>query len=143
MQKELIEVPAMYGDHHVIEVRRILLALPGVKEVNASSCFQTVEATYDPNQISLAEIKAKLDEAGYLDALPAPVETGTAAAAMKKQAQETFFRHTTAYAQTNHTVSFAQDINYPDRPLWPCPGMGVIDNTQLETVKLRRETNHA
>ena len=47
MEKTHITVPAMYGDHHVLEVRRILLALPGVAEVNASSCFQVVEVSYD------------------------------------------------------------------------------------------------
>ena len=35
-----LELPAMYGDHHVIEVRRILLEIDGVKDVYASSSFQ-------------------------------------------------------------------------------------------------------
>ena len=30
MQKVTYETPALYGDHHVLEVRRILLELPGV-----------------------------------------------------------------------------------------------------------------
>ena len=43
MEEVQIHVPAMYGDHHVLEVRRILLELPGVLDVYASSCFQTVQ----------------------------------------------------------------------------------------------------
>ena len=30
MQKVTYETPSLYGDHHVTEVRRILLELPGV-----------------------------------------------------------------------------------------------------------------
>ena len=32
---------ALYADHHVIEVRRILLEVPGVDTVDASSAFRT------------------------------------------------------------------------------------------------------
>ena len=35
-----IDLPAMYGDHHVVEVRRILMDIPGVEDVYASSGFR-------------------------------------------------------------------------------------------------------
>ena len=63
----------MYGDHHVIEVRRLLLELPGVQDVYASSAFQVVEVTYDPAQLDAGAITARLDEAGYLGDLLVPV----------------------------------------------------------------------
>ncbi len=132
MEKTHITVPAMYGDHHVLEVRRILLALPGMTEVNASSCFQTVEVSYDPEKLSRAEIRAKLEEAGYLDELTVPIETGTAVSPEPQEAK-TFFRHTTAYEQTKQVVSFAQDIPSSGRPLWPCPGLGIIAR---KTIKM-------
>ena len=47
-----LEVKTMYGDHHVVEVRRILLGLPGVEDVYASSSFRVVEVTYDPGKVN-------------------------------------------------------------------------------------------
>lgn len=126
MEKLTIDVPAMYGDHHVIEVRRILLALPGVSDVYASSAFHVVEVTYDPAQVKADAIRAKLSEAGYTEELPAPVETGVAAT---QASGELFFRHSATYGQSRQAVSFAQRVTYSGRPLWYCPGMGMVENT--------------
>ncbi len=123
MEKLTLDVPAMYGDHHVIDVRTILLKLPGVTDVYASSAFHVVEVSYDPAQTDAKAITAQLDEAGYLHQLETPLETGKAA---YKTEESTYFRHTAAYAQTGQTVSFAQNVNYAGRPLWPCPGMGPV-----------------
>jgi copper chaperone CopZ len=123
----------MYGDHHVLEVRRILLALPGMAEVNASSCFQTVEVSYDPEKLSGADIRARLEEAGYLDELTVPVETGTAVSPEPQPEEKAFFRHTTAFEQTKQVVGFAQDVPSGGRPLWPCPGLGTIAR---KTIKM-------
>lgn len=122
MEMLVADVPLMYGDHHVSEVRRLLLALPGVAEVYASSYLKTVEVSFDPTQIDSAAIMAALDEAGYLQELEFPQETGIAAY-NHSEGNSTFFRHTTAYAQTGKTVSFAQQVAPSQRPLIPCPGM--------------------
>jgi copper chaperone CopZ len=124
MEKLNLEVPAMYGDHHVVEVRRLLMALPGVDDVYASSCFQLIEVTYDPAQIDTAAIESTLAEAGYLDDLAVPVETGVAA--YQSNGGTTYFRHSTAFEQTSTTTSFTQKVNFAGRPLWPCPGIGAI-----------------
>lgn len=114
----------MYGDHHVIEVRRILLELPGVEDVYASSAFQIAEITYDPAQIEEDAITTRLDEAGYLGELDITTEPGTPAT--QRDGGPTFFRHTTAFEATGNMVSFAQNVPYAGRPLWPCPGVGTI-----------------
>lgn len=119
-----LDLPALYADHHVIEVRQLLLALPGVGDVLASSSFQMVEVTYDENEIDADAIKAALDEAGYLHELAVPLETG--APAQENGGTNTYFRHTAAYEQTGTAVSFGQNVAYAGRPLWPCPGLGVI-----------------
>lgn len=127
METFTLEVPAMYGDHHVVEVRRILLELPGVQDVYASSSFHIVEVTYDPAQLDPGTITAHLDEAGYLGDLQIPLESGAPAAGRgTDNGDEVFFRHTAAYAEAGNTVSFAQQVPYAGRPLWPCPGMGPI-----------------
>jgi copper chaperone CopZ len=119
----------MYGDHHVLEVRRILLNLPGVKEVNASSAFGMVSVTYDPVEINDLEIQLKLDEAGYLGEWTLPVEES--AGSYYEAKGKSFFRHTEVFETSKHVVSFAQNASYTGRPLWTCPGMGVI-KTKME-----------
>jgi len=126
------EAPLMYGDHHVTEVRRLLLSLPGVEDVYASSCFHIVEVQYDETQVSPEEIEARLDEAGYLGELPVPVEVGAVRGNGQGKGQEPTYRHTVAYEQTRQVISFAQHVPYRGRPLWPCPGMGVLRNVAVE-----------
>jgi len=133
METKSFEVPALYADHHVTEVRRILMELNGVKEVYASSAFRVVEVTYDEKKINDLEIAIRLDEAGYLGEWTIPIEMGTVA--QQGDGQKPYFRHTTTYETTKQTVSFAQKVNYKGRPLWHCPGMGA--------VKRDEEVDHA
>ncbi|RPH61034.1 MAG: copper chaperone [Chloroflexi bacterium] len=120
MQKSTFDTPALYGDHHVTEVRRMLLNLPGVKDVYASSAFQVVQVEFDETQVSHDALLRTLEEAGYLGQIQALAETGIAAQ------EGSIFRHTATYATVKKTVSFAQKTPYSGRPLWNCPGMGVI-----------------
>ena len=87
----VIDVPTMYADHHVIEVRRLLLEEPAVDEVNASSAFHAVEVSFDPEKVSEDELRAKLDEAGYTAELDVPLESGLPAVGHDG---DVFFRHT-------------------------------------------------
>lgn len=125
MEKFSLELQTLYGDHHVMEVRKILLEMPGVQDVYASSCFQFVEVTYDPERVSDVEIRACLQAAGYLNDLAAPQEAGSSN--YLEASHSAFQRHTTAYEGTKQTVSFAQKVGYSGRPLWPCPGFGVVE----------------
>ena len=120
-----LELPAMYGDHHVVEVRRLLLEMPGVEDVYASSGFRAAEVSYDSEKVSAEDIKAKLDQAGYIGELPIPVEVPAESASTGAE-KKGFFRHTAAYETTNQVVSFGQTVNYEGRALWPCPGMTPI-----------------
>ncbi len=56
MEKYTLDLPTMYGDHHVLEVRRILLEIPGIQDVYASSAFRAVEVTYDPAEVISGDI---------------------------------------------------------------------------------------
>jgi copper chaperone CopZ len=55
----------MWADHHVLAVRNLLGALPGISDIEASSTFRTVTVVYDPTKIAPEAIKTKLAEAGY------------------------------------------------------------------------------
>jgi len=130
METAVFELPLLYGDHHVLEVRRIMEAIPGVEDIYASSAFHVVEVTYDPTKVSKEEIQKRLEEAGYTGDLPLPVETGIAVT--ENGSQKPYFRHTVAYEQSKQVVSFEQRVNYSGRPLWPCPGFGVLRRQNSE-----------
>jgi copper chaperone CopZ len=120
METKTFEAPALFADHHVTEVRRIMLELAGVSDVYASSAFQIIEVTYDPAKVKAEELTARLELAGYLGNVPMLTETGIA---VEKRGDDSAFRHTATYETVKSTVSFAQRVNYEGRPLWPCPGM--------------------
>lgn len=124
METKVFEAPALYGDHHVTEVQRILRELPGVDHVYASSAFQAIEVTFDESKISADKITSCLDEAGYLGEMPMLAETGVAA--YGKENGNSNFRHTAVYTTVKKTVSFAQNVQHQGRALWPCPGIGVV-----------------
>ncbi len=121
METVIFEAPALYGDHHVSEARRILFEMPGVGEAYVSSAFQVIEVTFDPARIKAEQIEARLQEAGYLGAIRTPTEAGIAA---QQAGDDAFFRHTAVYETVKGTVAFAQQVERAARPLWPCPGMG-------------------
>ena len=123
-----IELPKMFGDHHVIAVRKILLELPGIDEVYASSSFQTLQLSYDQEKLSEEEILAKLEETGYLGEMQTPQESSLPAT---ENGNKKMYRHTAAFEQTKQ-VSFLRETPYSGRALWPCPGMGVITNEKVE-----------
>jgi copper chaperone CopZ len=115
MEKVSFPVSSLFGDHHVLEVRRILLARSGVAEVYASSCFHVIEVSFDPAQISQADIAAVLEAAGYFADLPQPVE----ATAQISQRQAMILEQT-------QVVGFQEKIAIQKRTAWPCPGMGLL-----------------
>ena len=124
-----LEIPSMYGDHHVVEVRRILLDLEGVSDVYASSGFRVVEVEYNSKKIPKKDLVAALEEAGYMGNFSMAMEPSTPA---NEDVDGAFFRHTEAYEQTGNTVSFEQAVRAQRSPLWPCPGMGPVKTQTLE-----------
>jgi hypothetical protein len=123
METITIDLPKMYGDHHVTEVRSILLAMPGVEDVYASSAFRVVRARIDPAKVSEADLRAKLETAGYLgDEL---VETEAWKTGTPADVVDNPFRHTAALENTKG-VAFGQRVEEVSRALWPCPGMGPV-----------------
>lgn len=116
-----LQVPQMYGDHHVVAVRNLLSAMPGVEDVYASSAFRVVEITFDQTQVGEDALRAALQEAGYLQEMPM-VDESAAGSNGEGQAKP-LFRHSASSAQTGQVVSFRQTVPYAGQPLWPCPGM--------------------
>jgi copper chaperone CopZ len=65
MNALVVEVPALYGDHHVLRVRQALLSLKGVDAVMASAARRRVAVRFDEKVTSADSIRAALDESGY------------------------------------------------------------------------------
>lgn len=123
METITIDLPKMYGDHHVTEVRSMLLVMPGVEDVYASSAFRVVRARIDPAKVSEADLRAKLETAGYLgDEL---VETEAWKTGTPAEVVDNPFRHTAALENIKG-VAFGQKVEEVGRALWPCPGMGPV-----------------
>lgn len=119
----VLDVPTMYADHHVVEVRRLLLGLAGVEQVDASSAFRAVSLSFDPEKVTEDEIRGVIDEAGYTAPLDVPLESGEPAVGRNGDA---YFRHTAAYEAAGNVMAFGQEVVAVERPLWPCPGMGPV-----------------
>ena len=125
-----LELPMMYGDHHVQEVRRILFMVEGVKEVYASSSFHSVDIDYDTKKTNQKKIKAALEEAGYSGELEISIEPSVP---VTEREGEKYFRHTSSTSQTKNIIGFEQTVGYQGRSQWPIPGMGVLDVAEAQT----------
>ena len=123
--------PALFGDHHVLEVRRLLLDLSGVVDVYASSAFRVIDVTYDSDKTGEDAISKILSSAGYLGEWLQPEEKGVAAETTAER-KTSFFRHTEVFETSRQVVSFSQKVSFSGRPLWNCPGLGVINNKMEE-----------
>lgn len=124
-----LELPTMFGDHHVIEVRRILLEFDGVSEVYASSGFGVVEVEYNNKKTPKKDLVDALERAGYMGDFKMALEPSIPA---NEDVKGAFFRHTEATEQTGNTMSFEQTVKVKRSPLWPCPGMGPVKTKILE-----------
>jgi hypothetical protein len=122
MPEVIFDTPALYGDHHVTEVRRILFDLPGIQQVYASSCFHIVQVSFDPALIKQDDIASCLAQAGYLDPMAVVSEPG--------QADSPFFppRQTSTSESPSFTLKFTQQTPVAEREAWPCPGMGLLNS---------------
>ena len=65
MEKLVLDVPALWADHHVLKARDALASLDGVKNVYASSAWKQVLVSYDSAETDPASIEKALAEAGY------------------------------------------------------------------------------
>ena len=128
METTTFDLNMMYGDHHVIEVRKLISSIPGVEEIYASSCFQVLEVSFDESKVDAGTIEEELKKAGYFGEMTFPVEAGTGSTA--SNGKKPFFRHTAVLEQTGDEVSFAQKAPYEGRPLWPCPGVGALKDDE-------------
>jgi copper chaperone CopZ len=65
MKELVLEMPSMYGDHHVLRVKETLMSIDGVKEIYASSAWKQVMISFDPKKVTEKDLEKALSDAGY------------------------------------------------------------------------------
>ena len=85
MKKSTFNIPSMYADHHVLNVRRVLMGIEGVASVTASAAKKAVVVEHDEEVVSVGALRRALGEAGYvveapvmLEPVPQPSQDGSA-----------------------------------------------------------------
>ncbi len=64
-QETTLSVPEISCEHCVRTIDEALGSLPGVERVVTDIPTRTVQLRYDPSQVSMETIEAKLDDVGY------------------------------------------------------------------------------
>lgn len=82
MKQIVVDVPGMYGDHHVLRLREVLLATKGVSAVTASAARRKIAVQFDEAGTSPEAIREALVSAGY------PPEQASAPAQFPKRHED-------------------------------------------------------
>lgn len=125
MEKLLLSIPTLYGDHHTAAVRDILGGLEGVSDMLVSAAAKQVALKFDPKRIDSKAIEAALAEHGYAPG-------GDEPAYPTSQTQEST-RHSASVESAGSAMTFKQSApSWQGRPLWPCPGLSYQSITMDE-----------
>ena len=117
MDKLVLTIPTLYGDHHTMAVRRILGELPGVSDLMVSAAYRQVSLKHDASKLARQTIEKALADQGY-----APGE-GDVTYPVQTALSEDATRHTATIAGAGASLAFAEVTQVVQgRPLWPCPG---------------------
>jgi copper chaperone CopZ len=65
MEQLSLTIPALYADHHVNNVKRLLSPMTGVENVIASAAFKEVYVEFDAAKTTQAALVKALSDAGY------------------------------------------------------------------------------
>lgn len=65
MEKLVLDLPSMYGDHHVLAVREALTGIGGIEELYASAAWKQLMISFDPKKVKPDAIEKALADAGY------------------------------------------------------------------------------
>ena len=65
MEHITLTAPDISCAHCVMTIKEEVGELPGVASVEANEATKRVEISFDPNRVSLEQIEAVMDEAGY------------------------------------------------------------------------------
>ena len=108
MEKVVLTIPTLYGDHHTTAVRRLLEPLPGVSNLLVSAAYRQVSLTYDAGKTPLQAIEKSLADQGYAPGegeLTFPIQTTFAEEATRHTASVSGTGTSLAFAEVTHVVA--------------------------------------
>jgi copper chaperone CopZ len=115
MQRIILSIPALFGDHHTIAIRQILTRLEGVQDVRVSAATHQAVLQYYPDVVTQEEIETALASNGY--------DLGDDQQAFPLPVAEIAGRHSAITMGAGDAMGFSEQVPIPQgRPLWPCPG---------------------
>lgn len=124
MKEVKFDFQMLFGDHHVLEIKRILSEVEGVKESFISSAYNFIKIEFDENATSEEALKTLFEDAGYTGDLGFEVEEF---AVDPGNSNKKHFRKSVLYGQTGMTQGFKQNVTKTSRANWPTPGMGKLE----------------
>ena len=118
MEKLVLTIPTLYGDHHTVAVRRLLSKVPGVSDLMVSAAYRQVSLSLDAGKTTRNALEKLLADQGYV-----PGEDAELAYPIQSFFAEQATRHTSTVAGTGTSLAFSEVTQVVQgRPLWPCPG---------------------
>ncbi len=115
MEKLVLTIPTVYGDHHTLAVRALLQKVDGVAHVFVAPSRHLVALEFDPKKVKREAIEKALADQGYEQGVPEPVYAPSYS--------DRSTRHSSTYSGVGPQLSFAETtLVRAARPLWPCPG---------------------
>jgi len=115
MQRVILSIPALFGDHHTTAIRQILARLEGVQDIQVSAATHQAVLQYYPDVVTQEEIENALTSNGY--------KLGDDEPAYPMPVAEIATRHSAVTIGAGDAMGFSELVPTPQgRPLWPCPG---------------------
>ena len=65
IQEKVLSVPEIHCEQCVKAIDNVVGTLPGIQKVTTDVATKTVSLRYDSEQVSLEQVRASLDDAGY------------------------------------------------------------------------------
>lgn len=72
VNRVILNIPKLYGDHHVAPIQQALANRPGIEALLASPAHRQIRVDFMPEVVSEPQIRAWLSEAGYSPQDPLP-----------------------------------------------------------------------
>jgi hypothetical protein len=108
-----LKIPAVFGDHHTSEIRRILSEFKGVEKCDVSSAFNEVWIEIDPSATKRETIEDQLRQHGYISGDETPMYPSDQTPSTTKHTE----------VQSDVIAFYDAEPSWEGRPLWPCPGL--------------------
>lgn len=101
----ILEIPKLYGDHHVVPIQQLLANRPGIEKVWISPAHRCVQIDFSPENVDADQIRAWLVDGGYPPAAaPVPVPEVAPVSTPARPPKDLAWDHTALRMTQTHGV---------------------------------------